>query len=218
MTCSCMLQCCVENLNSRYLGEITLTLIEWGYGPHQLRLVGGGLIKPLLKAFAKGCALLPVVASFSFESPTPSGGNSIKKHLVGGTTGPIWLESTLSSVQIKLWFNKSFLGVLLNEVWYNKVLMITFGIPSLINKDTKRGGESRNITQVLLVITKVFVQNTIHAHHEMNICESEHVGANGIEREIKNDFKELLKAITYTDNAPCVCLDCDMFIKGCHKC
>ena len=145
MPCSGVLQCFVESLSRRYLCELTLTLTEWGYGPHQLWLVGGGLFRHLLKAFAKCWALLPMVASFSFEFPNPVGGNSVTKYLYSGTIVPTWLESTLSSLQIKLWFNKSFLGVFLNEVWYNKVLMITFGLSSLFTKDTNKKGESRNI-------------------------------------------------------------------------
>ena len=105
----------------------------------------GGLIEPTPKAFARCWDLLPVVASSSFESPVPFGESSLISHLDCGTILPTWLESTLSSLRIKLWFYKSYLGLLLNEAWYDKVMMITFEIPLPVNKNR---GDFRNITKV----------------------------------------------------------------------
>ena len=126
---------CFTSVEYRSLIEIIETLIKLGYGPYQPWLVDGGSYEPTLKALARYWALLPLVTSSRFESPVPSVESSLISHLDSGRMLPIWLESTLSSLRIKLCFYKSYLGLFLNEAWDDKVTMITFGIPIPINKD-----------------------------------------------------------------------------------
>ena len=133
----------------RSLIEIIKTLItELGSGPYQPWLVDGGSYEPTPKTFARYWALLPLVTSSRFESPVTFGKSSLISHLGSGTILPIWLESTLSSLWIKLWLYKSYLGSFLNEAWY-KVTMITFEIPIPNNKDR---GDFRNITNGMLLL------------------------------------------------------------------
>ena len=51
----------------------------------------------------------------------------VKVHNIGvcGIQWPIWLESTLFTVQIKLCFHTSYLGSFLNKAWCHRVTMMS---------------------------------------------------------------------------------------------
>ena len=66
----------------------------------------------------------------------------VKVHNIGvcGISRPIWLESTLFTVRIKLMFYKSYLGSFLDKALYTRVMMIT---SESQNFDDKEGGASK---------------------------------------------------------------------------
>ena len=60
----------------------------------------------------------------------------VKVHRTGvnGILCPIWLELTLFTVRIKLWFHTSYLESFLNKAWYDRVTMMSLlELLSLVN-------------------------------------------------------------------------------------